>query len=173
MALTLTKETGAGLSNANSYASAADGDAYHDGHLYASAWTGATTATKEAALVMATRLIDASYRFHGLKSSSTQALQWPRKNNLDPDTGKNHADDAVATNVVDATCEIARELIKEDPTDDPEGEGLRRLKMGGGVDMTFDKKDRKPMIPHAAQRMLHKLGSLIRGQSTMARLVRA
>ena len=35
MALTLVKETGAGLSNANSYANAADGDAYHDGHLYA------------------------------------------------------------------------------------------------------------------------------------------
>ena len=39
MALTLIKETGAGLVDANSYASAADGDAYHDGHLYATAWT--------------------------------------------------------------------------------------------------------------------------------------
>jgi hypothetical protein len=35
MALILIKETGAGLANANAYANAADGDAYHDGHLYA------------------------------------------------------------------------------------------------------------------------------------------
>jgi len=54
MALTLVKETGTGLSNANSYADAAEGDAYHEGHLYASSWTGASTGTKEAALVMAT-----------------------------------------------------------------------------------------------------------------------
>ena len=39
MSLTLIKEDGSGLANANSYASAADGDAYHDGHFYASTWT--------------------------------------------------------------------------------------------------------------------------------------
>ena len=54
--LTLVKEDGTGKSDANSYASVADADAYHEGHLYASAWTGATTADKEKALVMATRL---------------------------------------------------------------------------------------------------------------------
>jgi len=59
MALTLILETGAGLANANSYATVAESDAYHDGHLYATAWTGATSGNKAAALVMATRLIDA------------------------------------------------------------------------------------------------------------------
>ena len=44
MALILTKEDGTGKSDANSYASTADGDAYHDGHLYASAWTAAIAA---------------------------------------------------------------------------------------------------------------------------------
>jgi hypothetical protein len=34
MALTLIKEDGAGLANANSYADVAEGDV-HDGHLYA------------------------------------------------------------------------------------------------------------------------------------------
>ena len=33
--LTLIKETGEGLDDANSYADLADGDAYHAGHLYA------------------------------------------------------------------------------------------------------------------------------------------
>ena len=57
MSLVLVKEDGTGLVNANSYASAADGDTYHAGHYYGSAWTGATTGNKEIALVMATRLI--------------------------------------------------------------------------------------------------------------------
>jgi hypothetical protein len=47
MALTLIKETGAGLSDANSYASAADGNAYHDGHLYAASWTAVVTGSKK------------------------------------------------------------------------------------------------------------------------------
>jgi hypothetical protein len=76
MALTLIKEDGTGLANANAYASAADGDAYHAGHLYATAWTGATGDQKAAALVMATRLIDGQYQFNGLRSQSGQALQW-------------------------------------------------------------------------------------------------
>ena len=42
MALTLIKENGTGLADANSYASVADGDAYHEGHVAASAWTSAT-----------------------------------------------------------------------------------------------------------------------------------
>ena len=41
MALTLIKEDGSGMADANCYADVADGDAYHEGHLYASAWTDA------------------------------------------------------------------------------------------------------------------------------------
>src|SRR5258708_7108578 len=85
VSLTLIKEDGSGLANANSYASAADGDSYHDGHCYASTWTAATTGNKEKSLVMATRLIDASYHFLGWKNATVQALQWPRRGAVDPD----------------------------------------------------------------------------------------
>ena len=84
MALTLIKEDGTGKADANSYADRADGDAYHEGHLYASAWTAATEANREKALVMATRLIDAYMEFGGSKASSGQALQWPRYGCADP-----------------------------------------------------------------------------------------
>ena len=72
MALTLIKEDGTGKVDANSYASAADGDAYHNGHLYATAWTGATTPNKEKALVMAIRLIDGEDQFNGFKLSDAR-----------------------------------------------------------------------------------------------------
>ena len=99
MALILIKETGAGLANANAYANAADGDAYHDGHLYATAWTAASAANKDAALVMATRLIDAQFQFDGGKVNETQALQWPRENCHDPDA-EGWGGGTVASNVV-------------------------------------------------------------------------
>src|SRR5208282_989895 len=79
------KEDGTGKPDANAYADVADGDAYHAGHLYATAWTAATADQKAVALVMASRLIDLQYQFNGLRSVDSQALQWPRVNCLDPD----------------------------------------------------------------------------------------
>lgn len=74
MALVLIKEDGTAKADANAYANAADGDAYFEGHLYATAWTGATAGQKDAALVMASRVIDAEYQFHGRRVSESQAM---------------------------------------------------------------------------------------------------
>ena len=184
MALVLVKEDGTGLANANSYASAADGDAYHLGHYYASVWTSATTGNKETALVMATRLIDASYQFNGFKKGSVQALQWPREGAIDPDRrdirlsvlenklGPYFESDKIPKLLSDATCEMARELLTLDRTSDPQGEGVKVLNVVGSIALTFDKKDRLPVISHLAQTMLSKLGSLAAPSSSMARLIR-
>ena len=120
MPLTLIKETGAGLVDANSYADVADGDAYHAGHLYALAWTAASADQKAVALVMATRLIDAEYQFGGTRSVVTQSLQWPREDCPDPDAGDMVAETMVPKAVVEAACELARELIITDRTAEPE-----------------------------------------------------
>ena len=74
MALTLKKEDGSGFSDANAYADVADGDAYHEGHLYASAWSGASAGDKAAALVMASRVIDAQMQFRGHMRLASLAL---------------------------------------------------------------------------------------------------
>jgi len=187
MPLTLIKEDGTGKPDANSYAAVADGNAYHDGHLYASVWTGASTTTKEAALVMATRLIDAHYQFRGFKAHEAQALQWPRDYARDDDAlrlssfaglfgiwqrDEYFAVNAVPKAVVDATCETARELIKADRTEDPAGEGLATFALTGTLSITFDKSDRPPVIPQVARAMLGKVGELIGAASGMVRLVR-
>src|SRR5262249_34125730 len=128
MAMTLIKEDGTGKVDANSYANAADGDAYFDGHLYASAWAAAITANKEKALVFATRLIDSQYQFNGSRTKSDQALQWPREDCRDPDAGDFSdgmvRNDVVPSPVVNATCEMARELLITDRTVAPAGEGI-------------------------------------------------
>jgi Putative DnaT-like ssDNA binding protein len=184
MALTLIKEDGTGMADANSYADVADGDAYHDGHLYATAWTGATAENKAIALVMATRLIDMQYQFNGLRSVDSQALQWPRVNCLDPDkapvpvlTSLLLADPFVPPSVipravVSAACEMARELLIADRTGPPRGEGLK-YENDGTTQMGYDKTDRPPVISHVAQAMLARFGALIKSGSGTVRLVRA
>ena len=183
MALTLIKEDGTGKVDANAYANVADGDAYHDGHLYAADWTGASSGTKAAALVMATRLIDALFHFRGFKTHDTQALQWPREFARDDDAlaggvgllrgNEYFASDAIPRRLLDATIETARELIKANRTDDPDGEGISRFVLTGTLSIAYDKKDRAPIIPHVAQAMLSKLGDFTGKTSGVVRLTRA
>ena len=184
MPLTLIKEDGTGKPDANSYAAVADGDAYHDGHLYASAWTAATNANKEKSLVMATRLIDGLFQFNGFKRISTQALQWPRRECRDPDNtngvvpglllarGPFLDETKVPLVVVNATCELARSLVIEDRTDDPDGEGLSSMSVVGSLRLDFDSGDRQPVVPAIVQTWLSKLGEYIARNKGMARLVR-
>ena len=185
MPLTLIQEDGTGRADANSYAAVADGDAYHDGHLYATSWTSASSGTKAAALVMATRLIDSFYQFRGYKAHDAQALQWPREMARDDDAlplpgvsvlaprDEYFASDAVPTLLRDATIETARELIRANRTDDPDGEGLASLALTGMLSMTFDKGDRMPAIPHVAQAMLSKLGDYLKRTAGTVRLIRS
>jgi hypothetical protein len=182
--LTLIKEDGTGRVDANSYADVAEGDAFHEAHLYATDWTGANSTTKTAALVFATRLIDSYYQFRGFKAHDTQALQWPREFARDDDALHNKVflslasrDEYFADNIVpkplrDATIETARELIKANRTDDPDGEGLASMTLIGTMSMTFDKSDRRPVIPHVAQSMLAKLGEYLNRSAGTVRLVR-
>ena len=176
MALTLIKEDGTGKVDANSYASAADGDAFHDGHLYASAWTAATLANKETALVMATRLIDGQFQFGGAKSNDAQALQWPREGCHDPDAdgwnGGTVASNVVPKSVFEATCEMARELLIVDRTAAPEGEGLK-YENTGTTQKGYDKNDSRPVISRVAQAMLAKYGTPLNRKGGVVRLVRS
>lgn len=72
-------ETGAGLSNSNSYASVAQADSYFADRGNAD-WAALTTTAKEQALIKATDFLEATYRsaWKGYRVSSTQALSWPR-----------------------------------------------------------------------------------------------
>jgi hypothetical protein len=173
VALILTKEDGSGLSNANAYAAVADGDAYHDGHLYATAWTAATADDKAKALVMATRVLDASWSYRGKRVKEDQSLQWPRQECPDPDDAN---DGLIPTDVVppaiqDATCELARELLIQDRTAAPPGEGIRYFK-DGTTQTGYENSTTRPIIQHLVQSMIAKLGSLVKETSGSARLVR-
>ena len=90
-----------------------------ESRLNASLWTAATTDSKNRALVEATRtLTDCAWK--GCRTTSTQALAWPRLYVEDPDAGIGGAfiDSAVVPQrVKDATYELAFQFIKSGTTD--------------------------------------------------------
>ena len=102
--------------------------------------------------------------------------QWPREDCFDPDAegwnGNTVASDIVPRVVVDATCEMARELLVADRTAAPEGEGLK-YDNTGTTQRGFDKGDQRPVISHVAQSMLANLGAVIKSRRGAVRLVRA
>ena len=156
MALTLDATIGGTASN--SYVTAAEGDTYHDGRLFVTDWTGAATATKEAGLVWATRLLDAHFDWQGGKFTLEQALRWPRFGALDRD-GELIDSAELPTSLKNAVSELSRLLIIGDRTIEKGTEGLEKLKVDV-IELTFDKLDRTKTIPDEVYQMVSHLGRL-------------
>lgn len=77
--MSITVETGAGLADAESYASVSDADIYLAARGF-SLWATMSTTEKEQALRRGTEYLQGFYngRWKGEKLTSTQALDWPR-----------------------------------------------------------------------------------------------
>ena len=172
MALVLVIEDGTAKADANSYASVADADAYHEAHLYATAWTGASTPNKEKALAMATRLVDGEFVFNGTRRTPTQALQWPREGCPDMDGGDVHPSNSVPKGVVVATCELARELLVLDRTSAPPGEGISVQTNADQSQIVYSKRDRRQILTAVVVSLLCRYGVLLK-KAAMVRLERA
>jgi len=130
--MALTVETGAGLADAESYASVAEFKAYAAkvGHDYT---TPAYPDTQiEQALRRATVWIDAKYRdqFQGTWTVSTQALEWPRSGVLYRNSGVEAY--SVPVLLKNALCEAAwREMtVSGGLTPDQFGDQIKRDKVG-------------------------------------------
>lgn len=87
MAATFVVEDGTGVAGANSYGAVADADQYHENYGDPAAWSGASTAEKQAALRAATRWLDATFmrRWKGRRADEAQPLDWPRTGASDED----------------------------------------------------------------------------------------
>jgi hypothetical protein len=156
MALILDATVGGAASN--SYTTQAEGDTYHEGRLFATAWTGAVAATKDAALCWATRILDAHFEWAGSKFSLEQALRWPRFGALNRD-GELFDSDELPPELKNAVSELARLLIIGDRSIEKGTEGLKRLKVDV-IELEFDKFDRTKTISDEVYQMISHLGRL-------------
>jgi hypothetical protein len=172
MALVLIATPGA--ADANSFCDRAWADSYHEAHLYASSWTAAANDRKEVALVMATRVIVALAEWlTGVQATTTQALPWPRFGAIDKE-GNPIDGDVIPPELMNATAELARQLIEKDRTADSktETEGITRLK-AGPVEFDFDRPHAK-VLPDAVFYLIQHLCRLVaRSGDRSVKLVRA
>ncbi len=111
----LTVENGTGLSNAESYLSLSEANAYHTAHSGSTAWSQAQDADKERALRLATQYLDVRYgtKFSGIRICGTQALLWPRMNVVDND-GYYLLSNEVPAAIKNACAEAALRVINGD-----------------------------------------------------------
>lgn len=181
----LILEDGTGKPDSNSFASIALADSYHAKRLYSQQWTNETDAvTKEAALMMASQLIDTNYVFYGFRTSDTQALSWPRiacpnsemRSTIfwvdNPLMGlANYGDsyyqiaypsNVVPLRVIAATCEMAITLLVKDRTKEKGWEGIKAFSLGqGALNFQFDKADRIGFFTEQVQACLRPLGNSV------------
>ena len=106
-----------GDGSANSYCSRAFADTYHSNRLHAATWDNADDATKDAALIMATRVLDQQFAWAGVRSiPGSQALEWPRDGLLNDEGDVALDSAAIPERLQNATAEFARLLIDSDTT---------------------------------------------------------
>ncbi|HWS73670.1 MAG TPA: DnaT-like ssDNA-binding protein [Quisquiliibacterium sp.] len=122
--MTIIVETGAALTDAESYITVADADTYHAARGN-TAWASLSTGSKEAALRKATDYMTGAYqgRWKGERATSAQALDWPRTGAVA--NGYEVASDAVPAAVARACAELALRASAADLSPDLE-RGVRR-----------------------------------------------
>lgn len=127
-----------GGATSNSYATAAQADAYHEAHVSGATWAAATDDQKCRALVQATRHLDAYVEWDGYASSTTQALAWPRTGLYDPNTQAALSSAALPDELIWATAEQARWLLTSDRAAEStaETQGVTRI-AAGSVELEF------------------------------------
>lgn len=105
-------------------------DAYFAARLGADAWTDATDADKEKALVTAVRFLDRGVLWSGDKTVADQALQWPR----DGATCRSDsvADGTIPDNIVLGEFELALALLENEAIQDEPGTGDLIKSAGAG-----------------------------------------
>ena len=125
---------------ANSYMTRLQADAYMTTRLYVSQWNLASDNSKERALQMATRELDAM-AWLGTRTDSTQLLSWPRSGLVNYD-GYSLDSTVIPDFLMYATAELAFSLIKEDRWEESDSKGIEQV-TAGPITVKFDKTDRK------------------------------
>jgi hypothetical protein len=144
----------AGLNTSNSYATVDEADDYHEHVVHKAAWDAADDDTKGAALIEATRLLDAHYIWNGTAVDDIQVLCWPRAG-LMTRTGYTLSQDSIPRELKHATAEFARQIIEASRSADNEAEtqGLKSL-VAGPVEMEFRDNVTAKVIPDAVFHLL-------------------
>lgn len=141
---------------ANSYVTVTEGDTYFGERLNSTTWTGAVTADKEKALIMAARRLEEE-EYDGYptvtgEEGTRQALAFPRAGIYDLD-GEYLDDDVVPTFVKHAQMELAIWMLAADRTGDTGLEGFLSV-TAGPLAVTPNHARAAGVLPEIVKRLL-------------------
>lgn len=169
MAISFVVEDGTGKSNASSYESVGGADDFVGLNKHETAWSSATNAQKENALMRASIILDDNMVWFGSMAVSNQALQWPRLGVSDR-YGNEIDSKTIPTWLKHATAELARHLHSDDRDADPDTLGFSSMSVRG-LSIGVDKSDRRHPLPQSVIRMVRWYGR-VKGLSGAVRLAR-
>lgn len=112
MALVIIVETGAKVTDSNSYISLADADEFFLSHMNNTEWLRPqlVDSQKSIALATAAKVLDQQFVWNGDRvSPDSQSMLWPRTGVSESD--REVDDDEIPQNLIDAQCIIAQDLI--------------------------------------------------------------
>lgn len=158
-----------GASDANSYVTLEEANAYFVDRPHSSAW--GESSEQESMLILASRMLDWYVHWKGYRSSTTQSMLWPRTGVIRRDASE-IATDIIPSEVKIAVYELALSSIEEDRTIDSALAGLEEIKAGSlTVKANINDPDSPDVIPEKIWRILSDLYS--RGSMSVVRLMRA
>ena len=157
MAVTVTVEDGTSKTDSNSYVSIATIDAWVLTNPHDATWTALTDAQKNGYAVMSCRVLNEQMAWDGWQVDADQALDLPRSGMVDKN-GNSIDSDEIPTEVKNAQCELARLLVIEDTTANPDTAGFKEIGVGS-IKLVIDKADRVPTLAQAVFNMLNSFGS--------------
>jgi len=138
--------------NANSFATVVEADAYHDARLHNAEWLAITDVTdKEKALIWATRLLNA-LTFRGLKTTIEQSLKMPRNQTYDDD-GNLLNIEIIPDEIKNATAELAFLLYIKDTTRASGDKGFKSIKVAV-INLVMNADDRNESISKSTLDMI-------------------
>jgi len=114
-------------SDANSYVTEAEGDAYFAERMHSSKWDAIVD--KEAALITASRMLDWNLTFNGSPTTNEQSMKFPRIDLIRVD-GRSVSSAIIPIEVKFATFELALAFASKDRTADNSLAGIEQVKAG-------------------------------------------
>lgn len=158
MAFAFVVEDGSGLASATSYVSVADADDYFAlTPDFAATWNAKNNTDKEFLLGWATRVLDQKTVWNGVKTTTTQALRWPRTGVYDRD-GLLIPSTTLPKQLIEATLEFAKWLNENDPTSGQDIDYLSRMRVDV-IEFEFQENTSQSSFPSILNQIIGSLGT--------------
>ena len=162
-----------GASDANSYVTVAEADAYFADSYGRGKWATSAQADREALVISASRSLDQYINWSGQRATSTQSMEWPRKGTFDR-AGNLIPDTIIPSQVKYATYELAYYMLDTGGALSFSDQTVDMVKLGS-IEVEFTPHSTDVGIPSFIEEMLANLGTgVVAGANTvgMSRLVR-